>query len=278
MTAKPEAASALINDSPFERTLILEDPTIADDVKKTEWGSMYALPKTITAPVNPLPRFKATPTTDASNELGLSHMIFTIHCFPPNPTFDHLQTVRSNPLHGPWPDNGGRETFISASLKRSVPSGPLAPALRDWVTGNQLSHDPTSPAEEASEGPLSILLGWSRAHVYNRERARARLKAKERPEVMKSLTAFAAKYRETAPDPREDQRSQASSSPLKATLGSGQPSTGKPDETTKAVPSGSYWGNGATQQTEKPVDDNTFKAMMEEGSVTKERSTSNTNE
>ncbi|KAK7749983.1 hypothetical protein SLS62_008092 [Diatrype stigma] len=277
VTTKPEAASALISGSPFERTLISEDPTILDDVKKTEWGAMYAVPRTITTPVNPLPRLQATPTTDASNELGLSHTMFTIHCFPPNPTFDHLQTVRSHPLHGPWPDNGGRETLISASLMKSVPVGPLAPSLRDWETGNQLWRDPTNSAEEACEGALSILLGRPLAHKYQWERTRARIKAKERPEVMKSLTAFAAKYRKTAAGPHEGQRYQASSSNTNFNLGQST-TMGHMNEPTRAAPPGGSWGAGAAQQTEKPIDKDAFQTMLDENSATKGRSKSNTTE
>ncbi|RYO92285.1 hypothetical protein DL766_001776 [Monosporascus sp. MC13-8B] len=215
VTTQPEAATALINESPFERTFITESLSTVEP-KKSTWGSVYDLRGTITAPVNPLPKLQATPTTAPSNEFGLSHRTFTIRCFPPNKTYNHLQVVRSNPLHGPWPDNAGRETFISAALRRSVPAGPLAPALRDWETGNQLSPDYVSSPDEGIESALSILLGQSRLQgnqVYVRERRRARLKEKEIPEVMRSLAAFAAKCKEkpSATEIAEEQRSKAPS-------------------------------------------------------------------
>ncbi|RYO88020.1 hypothetical protein DL764_008779 [Monosporascus ibericus] len=213
VTSQPEAATALINDSPFERTFITEGLSTAA-AKESTWSSVYDLRGTITAPVNPLPKLQGTPTTAPSNEFGLSHRTFTIRCFPPNKTYNHLQVVRSNPLHGPWPENAGRETFISAALRRSIPAGPLAPALRDWETGNQLSRDYVSSPDEGMEGALSILLGQSRLQgnqVYARERRRARLKEKEIPEVMRSLGAFAAKCRQKpfATEIPEEPRSKA---------------------------------------------------------------------
>ncbi len=212
MTTKPETARALIDQSPIERTLIIEDPRVQEP--KRTWDPSNGMRGTITTPVNPLPRLEATPTTDDSNELGLSHITFTIRCFPPNRTYNHLAVVRSDPLHGPWPDDRGQESFIAASLRRSVPAGRLAPALRDWVSGNQLSRDPSTPLDDAGEGALSILIGKSRAQIYIRERTKARVIGREIPEVMKSLSGFAAKCRgdPMVTDASESESSQASKS------------------------------------------------------------------
>lgn len=285
MTNQPEAALALINESPFVRTLIVQDSTAIEESKKTTWGSMYGSPRTITTPINLLPKLEPTPTTDASNELGLSHTTFTIRCFSPNREYNHLQAVKSGPLHGPWPDNGGRETFISAALRRTVPSGPMAPAFRDWVTGHQLSRDPTDPIDEAGEGALSIILGRSRTQIYKRERTKARLRDQQIPVIMKSLAAFAAKCNDE-PDPHKDQQSQAS--PPKAegvpdnmpfgqtTSGSDQISMEKPDDPTKTDTSEGYFSSPSLQKTEKLLDDTTFKNLMEgpDNKTTKKRSKS----
>ena len=202
MTTRIEIAKALIENSPFERTFIVEDSTKAGQSREPTWGDTSGARRTVTALVNPLPTdLHPTPTTDDTNDLGLSHGTFSIHCFPPNKTFDHLRTVRDHPLHGPWPNNDGRETFISASLRRSVPPGPLAPALRDWVTGGQLSRFTETAADEKGEGALSLLIGRSREKTYQWEQIVARKKERNIPEIMHGLARFSEKYRRDLPPP-----------------------------------------------------------------------------
>lgn len=83
---------------------------------------------------------------------------------------------------------------MSAALHRSIPSGPMAPALRDWHTANQLSRDSFSFADEGVEGAASVLLGKKRLsskEIFFLDRIRARRNAKGVPDIMKSLAAFA---------------------------------------------------------------------------------------
>ena len=196
MTTRIEIAKALIENSPFERTFIVEDSTKAGQSREPTWGDTSGARRTVTALVNPLPTdLHPTPTTDDTNDLGLSHGTFSIHCFPPNKTFNHLRTVRTHPLHGPWPDNDGRETFISATLRRSVPPGLMAPALRDWVTGGQLSRFTETAADEKGEGALSLLIGRSREKTYQWEQIVARKKERNIPEIMNGLARFSENYR-----------------------------------------------------------------------------------
>lgn len=82
---------------------------------------------------------------------------------------------------------------MSAALYKSIPSGAMAPGLRDWHTANQLSRDSTSFADEGSEGAAAVLLEKKRLssrEPFIMERIRARRNAKEIPSVMRSLAAF----------------------------------------------------------------------------------------
>ncbi|KAI1778664.1 hypothetical protein F4818DRAFT_306372 [Hypoxylon cercidicola] len=187
VTTKPDAATAMVNDSPITRVVIAQE-------EDASWGAEYNLRGTITAPVNPLPPSVATQKTPAFDDLGLSHRTFTLHVFAANKTYNHKGVVRRNPLHGPWPSNSNRETFMSAALYKSVPSGAMAPGLRDWHTANQLSRDSTSFADEGTEGAATVLLEQKRLssrEAFIMERIRARRNAREIPAIMKSLAAFA---------------------------------------------------------------------------------------
>ena len=210
VTTSAEAAESLIQDSPLKRTLIVEDPTTSGaDAREPTWASTRGPRSTVTSIVNPLPAdVPTTPTTDKSNDLGLSHATFAIYCFDTNRRFKHMSGIRSNPLHGPWPINergagniGRSENFISAALRRSVPAGQMAPALRDWVTGGQLARYSDVVADEQNDGALSILLGKTRAQTYNWQQGRARLRQRGKgvPEVMRSLSGFADKYKQGGP-------------------------------------------------------------------------------
>ncbi|KAI6082369.1 hypothetical protein F4821DRAFT_215907 [Hypoxylon rubiginosum] len=191
VTAKPDAATAMVNDSPITRVVIAQEPEASPN--SASWGAEYNLRGPITTPIEPLPSLSATQKTPAFDELGLSHKTFTLHVFAANKTYSHKEVVRRNPLHGPWPSNGSRETFMSAALYKSIPSGAMAPGLRDWHTANQLSRDSTSFADEGSEGAAAVLLEKKRLssrEPFIMERIRARRNAKEIPSVMRSLAAF----------------------------------------------------------------------------------------
>ncbi|XXH04272.1 hypothetical protein Hte_010686 [Hypoxylon texense] len=200
VTTKPEAATAMVNDSPITRVIIAQK-------NNASWGAEYNLRGAITAPVDPLPPSTATQKTPAFDDLGLSHKTFTLHVFAANKSYNHRDVVRRNPLHGRWPsnNNNNRETFMSAALYASVPSGAMAPGLRDWHTANQLSRDSTSFADEGAEGAAAALLEKKRPssrEAFIMERIRARRNAQEIPAVMKSLAAFAdGKVNEASPMP-----------------------------------------------------------------------------
>lgn len=197
VTTKPTTATSLVNDSPISRVFIAQDQGPNDS-----WGAEYDMRGTITTPIHPLPLSKVTKETPAFSDLGLSHKTFTIHMFAANKTYNHNRAVRKNPLHGQWPSSG-KETFVSAALQRSIPSGAMAPALRDWHTANQLSRDSTSFADGA-EGASAVLLGKRRHSSHEpfvMERIRARLNAKKLHPVMQSLATFAAyNTRDERPD------------------------------------------------------------------------------
>ncbi|KAI0836736.1 hypothetical protein F5Y06DRAFT_101842 [Hypoxylon sp. FL0890] len=194
VTTKPGTATALVNDSPITRVIVAQDPNAPGAPNAASWGAEYDIRGTITTPIYPLAPSKLARTTPALADLGISHKTFTLHMFAANKTYNHKEVVSKNPLHGPWPSNGNRETFMSAALHRSVPSGEMAPALRDWHTANQLSRDSISFADEGTEGAASVLLGKKRLssrEVFLMERIRARRNAKGTPAVMKSLAGFA---------------------------------------------------------------------------------------
>ncbi|KAI1764199.1 hypothetical protein GGR53DRAFT_331002 [Hypoxylon sp. FL1150] len=211
VTNKPDAATAMVNDSPITRVIIAQ-PNAAPN--SASWGAEYNLRGPITTPINPLPSSNATQKTPAFDDLGLSHKTFTLHVFAANKTYNHKTVVRRNPLHGPWPSNGSRETFMSAALYGPVPSGAVAPGLRDWHTANQLSRDSTSFADEGSEGAAAVLLGKKRLsprEAFIMERIRARRNAKQIPSVMRSLAAFAEETAKKDASPTLDSVSDSTS-------------------------------------------------------------------
>ncbi|KAJ3578844.1 hypothetical protein NPX13_g1719 [Xylaria arbuscula] len=193
ITTRPDAASNLIESSPLKRTIISQDSS--DE-------SALSLDDDVSGPIatriNPIPTNSAIQPTPASLDLGLSHKTFTLHIFPTNADYNHREEVAKNPLHGPWPGNGTTETFVSAALRRVVPSGAMAPALRDWETGNPLAHDSDSFADNALEGAASKLLGKKRhstGEAFFLERIRRRRTNQKTPAVMSSLVAFAEQCR-----------------------------------------------------------------------------------
>ncbi|KAF3058381.1 hypothetical protein GL218_05304 [Daldinia childiae] len=168
VTNKPGTATALVNDSPFMRVLIDQDPNAASS-PSSSWGAEYDIRGSITTPVNPYaPSRLLTRETPALSDLGVSYKVFTLHMFAANKTYNHKEAIRKNPLHGPWPSHNARETFVSAALHRSIPSGPMAPALRDWHTANQLSRDSVSFADEGVEGERRLFFSGKNVYLQKR--------------------------------------------------------------------------------------------------------------
>ncbi|KAI1423705.1 hypothetical protein F5Y12DRAFT_785871 [Xylaria sp. FL1777] len=196
VTTRPDIASKLIDSSPLERTVVSQDPGSDETLSRSAWTSDDDVSGPIAAPVNPLPTDSAVELTPASAALGLSHKTFILHIFPTNPDYDHKEEVRKNPLRGPWPGTGKNETFVSAALRRVIPSGVMAPALRDWESGNPLAHEFDNIADNGAEGAASTLLGDKRLsgrETFLLERIRRRGTALETPMVMSSLVKFAEK-------------------------------------------------------------------------------------
>ncbi|KAI1742624.1 hypothetical protein F4680DRAFT_22535 [Xylaria scruposa] len=250
VTTRPDAAATLLENSPLERTIISQGSRSDAASMSSTWSSNYDdVSGPIAAPVNPLPADVVAKPTPASVDLGLSYKTFTLHIFPANADYDHIAEVRKNPLHGPWPGNGKTETFISAALQRVVPSGVMAPALRDWETGNQLAHDNDSFADNGPEGAASTLLGKKRLsarEAFLMERIRRRGAEKDMPKVMSSLFQFAeecrteaAKAQSESPQDTASKVSQAWTNEPSSTISK----AGKPDTL---------------------LDDSTFKRLLEE--------------
>ncbi|KAI0964772.1 hypothetical protein F4678DRAFT_385231 [Xylaria arbuscula] len=198
LTSRPEAATTLLDSSPLERTIVFQDAASDEALSRSSWNLDDDVSGPIVTPVNPLPTHSTVKPTPASVDLGLSHRTFTLHIFPANAHYDHREEVRKNPLHGQWPGNGKAETFMSAALKRIMPSGAMAPALRDWETGNQLARDSDSFADAGPEGAASMLLGSKRRsarEAFLLERIRRRGAEQEIPTVMRSLVQFAEECR-----------------------------------------------------------------------------------
>ncbi|KAI3326303.1 hypothetical protein HD806DRAFT_442884 [Xylariaceae sp. AK1471] len=214
VTTRPDVVKSLLDNSPLERIVISQDLDNGEVSSQSAWGSEIDVSGPIAPPVNPLPADPTTKPTPASANLGLSHKTFTLHIFPANATYNHNEEVRKNALHGKWPGDGTTETFISAALQRVIPSGAMAPGLRDWETGNQLARESDSFADSGREGAASMLLGRKRLsarEVFLMERIRRRNAARETPKVMRGLMQFAEDCRTKSQSPR------AQSEPLQST-------------------------------------------------------------
>ncbi|KAH8671210.1 hypothetical protein BX600DRAFT_509903 [Xylariales sp. PMI_506] len=191
VTSSQATASALVNDSPLTRFIQLQSSDATAKYAATAWGAAFR--KTITEPINiqtrtQLEKERKQNGLPERGSIGLNAKTFTIHVFPANYDYNHQRAIEMNPLHGPWPDTDGRETFMSATLKRTVPSGALARALRDWETGHQLSGGPM-PLEE--EGAQSLIKKVQHGRSFILERRRRREYKNNVPDVMRSLAAVA---------------------------------------------------------------------------------------
>ncbi|KAI0875462.1 hypothetical protein GGS24DRAFT_292078 [Hypoxylon argillaceum] len=193
ITGRPDAATTLVSHSPLERIIVSQSSSHDEAATRSAWNPDSDVSGPIATPANPLPANSAAKPTPASTELGLSQKTFTLHIFRTNRSYDHGEEVRKNPLHGPWPGDGAKETFVSAALKRVIPSSAIAPALRDWETGNQLAHESETFADDGPEGAASMLLGKKRLSAresYVLERIRRRGAERETPKVMSGLFQF----------------------------------------------------------------------------------------
>ncbi|KAI1177673.1 hypothetical protein F4777DRAFT_187766 [Nemania sp. FL0916] len=216
ITTIPEAASSLIGSSPLERTLALSGASHDEAAIRPSWGDSSGSEVTgrIAAPVHLLPAASAgtaAKPTPASADLELAFKTFTLHIFRINKNYDHVLEVRKHPLHGPWPGDGktNTETYISSALRRVVPSGPMAPALRDWETGNQLARDSSedSFAGDSSEGAAATFLGKKRLSTresFILERIRQRSAKRETPKIMDGIFQFAEECKAKSAEPQPE--------------------------------------------------------------------------
>ncbi|TGJ84941.1 hypothetical protein E0Z10_g3844 [Xylaria hypoxylon] len=249
VTTKPDAATDLLDSSPLERTIISQDPGSDEVPTRSAWGPDYDVSGPITTPVNPLPASSTVKPTPVSADLGLSHRTFTLHIFPANADYDHIEEVRKNPLHGRWPGDGKTETFVSAALKRVIPPGAMAAALQDWETGNQLARDSDSFADNGPEGAASMLLGKKRhsaREAFLLERIRRRGAEQETPTVMSSLMQFAEECRTKTADVQSE------------------PSQGTATGAPRAQAYGSPFDAVSATKPDALLDDATFKKLFED--------------
>ncbi|KAK6864140.1 hypothetical protein PG990_006424 [Apiospora arundinis] len=132
--------------------------------------------------------------------LSIQRKEFTIHVFPANKDFKHQRMVGRGLLHGPWPlvehnvDASApegqatvRDTFVSASLRRSVPHGRLAPALRDWDTGRQMAVGRGTAAVFDDRPAWELIGAGFHGQAFVQHRMRQREIARKIPAVMRSL-------------------------------------------------------------------------------------------
>ncbi|KAF2969561.1 hypothetical protein GQX73_g3998 [Xylaria multiplex] len=249
VTTKPDAATSLIHDSPLERTIISQGSGSDGVPTQSAWGSDYDVRGPVTTPVNPLPASATVRPTPVSINLGLSHHTFTLHIFPANKDYDHREEIRKNPLHGQWPGDGKTETFVSSALRRVIPPGVMAPALRDWESGNQLASDSDSFAGDGPEGAASMILGKKRhsaAETFLLERIRRREAERETPPVMNSLMEFSRRCRANT--------IKARSEPLQNT---------EPRASQTEAPE-SPFDTGSAPKPKPLLDDAEFKKLLEE--------------
>ncbi|KAI0446275.1 hypothetical protein F4803DRAFT_63142 [Xylaria telfairii] len=239
VTTRPDAAVALLDNSPLERAILSQGSSNDVISASSTWSSKYEeVSGPIAAPINLMPADVAASPSPASAQLGLSYKTFTLHIFPTNEDYDHPAEIRKNPLYGKWPGNGKTETFISTALQKVIPSGAMAPALRDWETGNQLATDGDSFADDGPEGAASLLFGKKRVtarEAFLMERIRRRRTEQETPKVMSSLYKFAEECKTKAEEAQSD--------PSWDTAPKGTSSAGEPDPL---------------------LDDSTFKKLLED--------------
>ncbi|KAI1439113.1 hypothetical protein GGR50DRAFT_634973 [Xylaria sp. CBS 124048] len=207
VASKPEIAKNLIANSPFDEVVVSKSSSDNDASIGAAWNvKSNDGSGAIANPVILLPSGSKVPeSTPAYADLGLSHKAFTLHVFPANAEYDHRDEIKKNPLYAQWPGDERLDTYMSAALRRVIPSGALAPSLRDWEAGNRLIRDADSFADDGEEGAAAKLLGKSRTYSHKAfilERIRLRGTQQEIPKVMNSLFEFADRYRGKAVLPR----------------------------------------------------------------------------
>ncbi|KAI2623743.1 hypothetical protein GGS21DRAFT_330916 [Xylaria nigripes] len=278
VTTNPDAAKSLVKSSPLQETIVSQDPAIPGDLAGAAWNSNFMVEGTITNPVRLLSADAAEPTP-AYNNLGLSSKTFTLHIFPTNTDYDHIEENRKSPINGQWPGADRGDTFVSAALRRVIPSGAMAPALRDWETSNQLAHDADAFADNGREGAAATLLQKKRLtsqYIFIMERMRRRLTQGQTPEVMESLVQFAEKYRsnvelpKTQPETSDVTATEAPNLP-RSEVNASEPNalsknTAPNTSTNTQYPNADEWPSAKLKdkKSDTIIDDATFKSMFDD--------------
>lgn len=125
----------------------------------------------------------------------------------------------------------------------------MAPALRDWETGNPLAHESDSFADNGREGAASTLLGKKRhssREAFVLERIRRRGAKQATPKVMSSLMAFAEECRTRSAKAQSDPVGATGTEPVQAEAEI------QNHDTTSAA------------KTEPLLDDTSFRNLLEE--------------
>ncbi|KAI0206771.1 hypothetical protein F4808DRAFT_454689 [Astrocystis sublimbata] len=266
VTTEPEAAKLLLDSSPLERTIPSQNPHSDTVSLPTAFGVSYSdMSGAIADPIHPLPADDAAAMeTPASAELGLAYHTFTLKIFSTSKDYSHPEEIAKNPLHGPWPSPRSPkpkiESFTSAALQRVMPSGAMAPALRDWDTGNQLARDGDSFADDGPDGAAATLLGNKRhsaREAFFLERIRRRDGAQKTPKVMEGLFKFADECRAEAEAKAAAAEAEAQSSESAKNAASNDDQVKADSKSTSASP-------GDTNP-DTLHDDASFKKLLDDG-------------
>lgn len=153
-TTTPDDASKIVSTSPLHYKYITEPleaiqaraapgtrptgvaaPIEIHELKKDAEGDL----------VDPTPELPRNNNSASEEQQQHGNLVktFKVHVFPSGAYYDHRKALRSSPLHGRWPPQGGggedHHDGVYYALHRVVPDNIAARALCDWRTGGQLS-------------------------------------------------------------------------------------------------------------------------------------------
>ncbi|KAI1332713.1 hypothetical protein F5Y16DRAFT_123606 [Xylariaceae sp. FL0255] len=203
ITTNPEAAKKLRQMTPLERAVTRQDTSESETSVLPSWLADFQEIGPIATPAESVPMTeKLRKQSSASDQLGLSTRSFTLSIFPVNKTYSHIQEVKKNPLHGRWP-GVSHETYMASALGKKVPSDVMFRGLRDWETGNQLSHDvdgffTEGDPDGASARLLDMIPATSDRRKRAMDRAHDKADAANVPAVMRSVIKFIEDSRRSA--------------------------------------------------------------------------------
>jgi hypothetical protein len=123
VTTNEETVRHLVGKSPLTYQLVRGKKAGNINSVLSSWMSDNIAPKPEPLPVSP----SATPPdTDE-----IEQKQFVLHIFA-SPEYNHVDAIKSSPIHGPWPRNPNKKSFISATLRQLTPLGIAQSGLIDW--------------------------------------------------------------------------------------------------------------------------------------------------